>query len=364
MAKSIFTPRVNNNDDMVRIAHLYVEPGALVKSGDMIADIETDKATFTVEAEEEGYLLGFNGQKGDTIAVGSVLAWLGSSRDEPLPKATPNGHKAEPRSEASSPSLKAAILLAQYGIDAKRVPHEGARLSAADVERYIGQHGLDSEAELRKTPAKEVTLPEGTAVPLTSQERGMLRTVGWQSREAVASYVEIAYDERLWAAYAEEFQARHKLLLSPLLSLLAWRLVGIARNRPGVNSTISGSARHQYSNVNLGFTVQAGEDLYAAVVQKAESLDELAFVRRLGELQRAAMKKSLRPNEAEGATVGFSSMARWGVSRHIPVLLPYSALMVAHTAGEDGSAYLGATYDHRVLTGATAAQVLRELAKP
>jgi pyruvate dehydrogenase E2 component (dihydrolipoamide acetyltransferase) len=364
MAKSIFTPRVNNNDDTVRIAHLYVERGALVKTGDMIADIETDKATFTVEAEEEGYLLGFNGRKGDTIAVGSVLAWLGSSRDEPLPASGGNGHRPDSVREAGATSLKAAILLAQHRIDAKDVPHEGARLSVADIERYIQQHGLEAKVEPGKPPLKEVTLPEGRSVPLTAQERGMLRTVEWQSREAVAAYLEIPYGAGAWAAYAEEFQARHKLLLSPLLPLLAWRLVAIARNRPGVNSTISGTARHQYSNVNLGFTVQAGEDLYVAVVQNAEALDELAFVRRLSELQRAAMKKSLRPNETEGATVGLSSMARWGVSRHVPILLPYTSMMVAHTAEQDGIAYLGATYDHRVLSGAAAVQVLRELAKP
>lgn len=371
MAKSIFTPRVNNNDDTVRVAHLYVEPGTFVKAGDMVADVETDKATFTVEAEEEGYLLAFNAAKGDTVAVGSLLAWLGATHDEQLPEASANGHRPEPASESGGTSLKAAILLAQYGIEAAKVPREGARLSAADVERYIAksgaqsrfQRGLGVRPEGARPAAKAAVLPEGSSVALTPQERGMLRTVEWQQREAVAAYVEIAYEEGRWAEYAQQFQAQQKLLVSPLLPLMAWRLVTIAKQRRIANSTMQAGARYEYDHVNIGFTVQAGEDLYVAVVQQADTLDELAFVRRLGELQRAAMKKSLRPQDAEGATIAFSSMARWGASRHVPVLLPYTAMMVAHTAGRDGVAHLGATYDHRVLTGAAAVQVLRELAQ-
>lgn len=364
MARSIFTPRVNNNDDTVRIAHLYVEPGTLIKAGDMIADVETDKATFTVEAEEGGYLLAFNGQKGDTVAVGSVLAWLGSTSDEPLPQASPNGRGREPVSDAGGVSLKAAILLAQHGIEAGRVPREGERLSAGDVERYIAQHGPGTKRETAKPARSPAILSQGKSVPLSPQERGMLRTVEWQSREAVAAYVEIAYEEARWTSYAQEFQTRHKLLVSPLLPLLAYRLAAIAQKTGIANSTMQGMSRYEYDHVNLGFTVQAGDDLFVAVVQQADTLDELAFARRLGELQRAAMKKSLRPQETEGATIGFSSMARWGVTRHLPILLPYTAMMVAHTAARDGIAHLGATYDHRVLTGAAAVQVLRQLAQP
>ena len=57
MPTAIPTPRVNNNDDFVRFSRTYVEPGALVRKGDVIADIETDKASVTIEAEAEGYLL-------------------------------------------------------------------------------------------------------------------------------------------------------------------------------------------------------------------------------------------------------------------------------------------------------------------
>jgi pyruvate dehydrogenase E2 component (dihydrolipoamide acetyltransferase) len=93
-------------------------------------------------------------------------------------------------------------------------------------------------------------------------------------------------------------------------------------------------------------------------------LNEREFVDQLGMLQRAAMKNSLKPSESSGATVSFSSMARWKVSRHVPVLPSHTALIVAHTAPSDGIAHLGATYDHRVLTGFEAVQTLQALSCP
>jgi pyruvate/2-oxoglutarate dehydrogenase complex dihydrolipoamide acyltransferase (E2) component len=78
------------------------------------------------------------------------------------------------------------------------------------------------------------------------------------------------------------------------------------------------------------------------------------------------MANRLAPVEMRGATVGLTSMARWGVRRHIPVLAPQTALMVAHSApAPDGtSAVLGATYDHRLLTGFDVARLLQKLANP
>lgn len=364
MPVPLYTPRVNNNDDSVRLSHLFVDPGTRVKQGDPIADVETDKATFTVEAEQEGYVLSFNAKKGDTIEVGSVLAWIGSSVDELAPQPAKSAPQPEHRQNAKT-SLKAALLLAQYGLDASSVAANGERLSVADVERYISERGLSPARPARVRDVSEPSsLPTGKTVQLSPTERGMLRTVEWHKTEAVPAYVEISYEDSAWAAYAANFQKQNKLLMSPLLALLAWRLVQIAGRQAELNTTMTASGKYLYDHVNLGFTVQAGERLYVVVIDQAEGLGEAEFVQRLAEVQRAAMKNELRPQETSGATISFSSMARWPVSRHMPILMPYTAMMVAHTASQNGTAHLGATYDHRVLTGAAAVKALQELSHP
>ena len=107
--------------------------------------------------------------------------------------------------------------------------------------------------------------------------------------------------------------------------------------------------------------MQASEILYLAVVRNAALLGELGFVQQLVDLQRRAAAHELLPSELQGATIGFSSMSRWKVERHVPILAPHTALMVAHTVGADGKGVLAATYDHRVLHGGDVAGLLRKL---
>lgn len=372
MATPLHTPRVNNNDDTVRLVHLFVAPGTAVRRGDPVADIETDKATFTVEAEQDGFVLAYNAKKGDTIEVGSVLAWIGSKADEPVPETaqqtTAQGTNGKPHRDGEpalrEPTLKAAMLMAQYGIEAASLPGNGSRIGIDEVLAYIREHKI-SRGQPEQAPARMTSVQpavEGRRSALTPEERGMLRTVEWHKREAVAAYAEVAYNEANWKSRAAEFKSANGLLLDPLLALLAWRLVQIARSRPKLNATIVDGEKYVYDHVNLGFTVQAGQNLYVAVVREAEIMSEIDFVKRLSELQRAAMKNSLRTEESSGATIGFTSMARWSVTRHIPILIPQTALIVAHAASRDGIASLGATYDHRLLTGGDVVIALNELA--
>ena len=87
MPTPIYTPRINNNDDTVRLAAVLVEDRPRqIRTGDPIIDVETDKAPFTVESTMDGYLLAVNGVEGDTMEVGSILAWIGATPTNPLPR--------------------------------------------------------------------------------------------------------------------------------------------------------------------------------------------------------------------------------------------------------------------------------------
>lgn len=343
MPTPVRTPRVNNNDDVVKLSHLYVERGTKIRSGDPLAEVETEKATFTVESEHEGYVLAVNGALGDMVAVGSVLVWLGETADERVEEAGP----ARPTDAggAQEPTLKALLLLKHYGLDVSDVAAANGKLTADDVLRHVAA---------RRGPE----LP-GREEPLTPEQRGMLRTVSWQREHAVPGYLEIEYDATAWGEFAAAFKAAHGLWYDPALSLMGWRLAELAVKQPRINATITGASAYLYEDVNLGFTVQADATLYLVVVKAAQKLDAVGFARELGGLQLAAARHALTAEQTSGATVSFSSMARWNIARHMPVLPPQTSLIVAHTAGR-----LGATYDHRLLTGYDVARVLQALAKP
>jgi pyruvate/2-oxoglutarate dehydrogenase complex dihydrolipoamide acyltransferase (E2) component len=199
---------------------------------------------------------------------------------------------------------------------------------------------------------------------LNAEERGMLRTVQWQRDNAVPGYIEVQYDPEPWKEFATAFLKEQRLLINPLLPLMAHRLVTLTAGNPKLNATIAGDELYAYENVNLGFTVQSGQSLYLVVVHEAEKLDAPGFVGRLTELQRRATARHLSLEETRNATISFSSMARWPVTRHVPVLPPMTSLIVAHAAPPGGPPVLGATYDHRVLSGFDVVTALGRLAKP
>jgi pyruvate/2-oxoglutarate dehydrogenase complex dihydrolipoamide acyltransferase (E2) component len=357
MATPLRTPRVNNNDDSVRLVKVLVKHGDHVDAGQLVAEVETDKANFTVESDRSGYILAINRAPGDIVDVGSVLLWLGAREDEPVPAdGQPSARPAIVRTTAE-PTLKAAHLLAQHGLSASDVPGSGGPLTVADVEAFLARQG-------GAAPNVPPGVAPGTATPLTPEQRGMLRTVLWQRQEAVTGYVELTFDALAWDQAAAEFQKREKLVLSPLLALMTHQLARAAAADPRLNSTIVGDALHVYSAVNVGFTIQSEATLYLGVVHDAAALNRREFVDRLGLLQRRAIAGSLRAADVTGATVSFSSMARWNVTRHMPVLPPHTALIVAHAASRDGAGTLGATYDHRVLTGYDALRAIQAVAAP
>ena len=364
MPSPLRVPRVNNNDDSVRVVDLGVKVGDFVKRGQVVGAVETDKAVLDVPAEQDGFVLRILHRKGDSANVGSVLLWLGAAADERVPE---QPSQAPVRSSAvARPTAKAQAMLQEIGLDASAIPAAGERLTVADIEAWLARSpAARTGGAGAAAPAEAAPDARGEYTELSAEERGMLSAVLWHRDRAAAAYLEIEYDPQPWERYAALYAQQNKLMLPPLLALLAFRLVELAKANPRINGTVVGDRGYRYLAVNLGFTVQAGQTLYLAVVRDAHEMTTSRFVDALGELQRHAMAHKLRPSEATGATLAFSSMARWSVSRHVPILPPQTSLIVAHAApGATGSAVLGASYDHRLLSGFDVAQVLQALAQP
>jgi pyruvate/2-oxoglutarate dehydrogenase complex dihydrolipoamide acyltransferase (E2) component len=367
MPHPLHVPRVNNNDDVVTIVELKVGPGDFVRRGQVVGAVETDKAVLDVEADRDGHVLALVGQLAQPAAVGSVLLWLGETADEAPPQSSD-----APASTASGsrgkPTAGARARLKALGLRAEGIPAAGERLTEGDIDTWLAAQGR---------PAADAPAPRAAAAPerapdvagefeaLAPEEHGMLTTVLWHRDHAAAGYIELEYDPAPWEAHAKRHAEQHRLLMPPLLPLMAWRLVELAAQHPRINAAIVGERRYRYASVNLGFTVQAGQTLYLSVVRDAARLDAQRFVDAMGDLQRRALGHKLAPAEMTGATIAFTSMARWNVSRHVPILPPHTGLIVAHSAPRgSGRAVLGATYDHRLLSGFDVVQVLQALAQP
>lgn len=355
MATAVLTPRINNNDDEVKLVTVEVSKGQFVRQGELLAQIETDKAIMEVTAPQDGHVLAILAEPDSQVTVGKPLLWLGGTPDEAVPEDQDKQTSTGPRSagEAAQPTAKARLLLRQHGLEAEQVQRSGARLSVEDIERHLAQR--------RRLPFMDVP---GQLVEPSGVERGMASTVAWQREHAAAGYIELEYDAAPWEAVARAHADAQRLLLSPLLPLMMHKLAQLAAATPALNATWSDGRRYEYAQVNLGSTVQVGDALYLIVLRDAARMNKQDFIATLGDQQRRAMQNRLTPEELQGATLGFSSMARWKVSRHVPILAPWTSLMVAHAVSREGRPVLGASYDHRVLTGLQVLSLLRSLASP
>lgn len=365
MAHPLRTPRVNNNDDTVRVVEVSVKAGDWVQRGTVVGAVETDKAVVELEAERDGHVLRVLAEVDQPLAVGSVFLWLGDRADE----AVPDPGISQPDAPAAAagalpPTAKARALLRELHLDASVIPVSGARLTVADIEAYLARRDGPGPAALPALAPESLPEAPGDFEPLSPEARGMLATVLWHRDRAAHAYLELEYDPTPWEDHAKSYAASHRLMLSPLLPLLAYRLVEIVRAEPRLNATVVGDRCYRYRSINLGFTVQAERRLYLTVIRAAEGMSVEGFIDALGTAQRLALAHKLGPDRLTGATVAFSSMARWNVSRHIPLLPPHCSLMIAHAAPRgSGRAVLGASYDHRLLSGFDVIQVLQALAQ-
>ena len=355
-------PRLNANDDEVKIVNITVGPSDRVSAEDTIAQLETDKAMVDVAAPTAGFVLRVDAQAGSSIAVGAPILWIGDTADEIVP-GKPTTTLTEATGADASATAKARKLMAEYGLVVADFPAIG-RIAERDVMLLVEQRGLRSTE--RSDAASAGTLPAaGTAHPLLSAQRAMMRAVSWHAAVPVPAYVEIAFDQAAWDRYARAFSDRHRLLFDPTLGLICHRLCQVAADFPSINGTIDGSSLVLYDSIKLGFTVRTKSHLVMVSVHDAGKLDELAFNKELSRLQRAALGERLTPEQTAGITIAFTSLQKSDALRHIPILPPQTSLIVAHSATDDhGKGVLGATYDHRHLDGDTVARVLKALTPP
>jgi len=204
---------------------------------------------------------------------------------------------------------------------------------------------------------------------MSSIEQAISKTVNWHKENTVPAYLEIIIDQSYWDNYSKILMDANKLLVNPLLSILAYRVASIVNKFPRINSYCDGENIITFKSVNLGFTVEVKDRLYLVVVHNADKMDELAFVKELFKLQKKAFSDKLSPKDTSGATIAFTSLSKEGVIRHIPILPTKTGLIIAHSSSFEHkkdiakSVTIGATYDHRYLSGGYVAKVLNYMFK-
>jgi len=386
----------------------HKKTGDKISVGDVIADVETDKATMEMEAFDEGVLTDILIPEGGVVKVGDPIATLdgGSTESQKLPVAAkapstpaapaaapaamaissgaPATPRPAPRPSANGARVKASPLakkIAQErGIDLSRLQGSGpsGRIVVADLDAApAAPRGAQAAA-----PAPKIDVPCSDAdkkIPLTGMRRTIAERLLISKTQIPHFYLTMEVDAAPLSKLRQEINAAAEATGSPKITVNDFVLLATARAaalHPKVNAAFAGDSVVEYADVNLSVAIAVEDGLITPVVRKADKLSLREISAAVKDLAVRARNKKIKPEEYPGGTVTVSNLGAYGVDSFYAIVNPPQAAILAVgaivkkpvvgpndqiVAGQRMSIALSG--DHRVVDGALGAQFLAEIRK-
>ena len=397
MAEIVRMPSVMAEATHAVLSEWLIEPGAQIAIGDVLAEIETDKAIVEYAAEIEGTIGRLLVQPGAKVAVGDPIAVvIGAGEDPaavsvdeqpsqpaveptepaPAPAATPPSPETTPQKapaqELAVPSSSSGRLVAspiarriaaERSVDLSQVTGTGpnGRIVRRDVEAH-------TSAPASSVAAGPVPTGAFTDVPLTGMRRAIARRLT-ESKTTVPHFYVTAHVrvDRLLALRQEvnRVGARKISLNDFIVKAVATALVDV----PAANVAWNGDSIRHFESVDVGVAVAVPNGLMTPVVRGAQKLVLTELSAQLGELAERARLGRLQQHELEGGSFAVSNLGMYGVDEFSAILNPPHAGILAVAAAkrqpvvdDTGELSVGTVMavtlsaDHRVIDGAIAAE--------
>ncbi|GAC1431447.1 MAG: dihydrolipoamide acetyltransferase family protein [Ktedonobacteraceae bacterium] len=416
----ITMPRLSDTMEEGTIGRWLKKPGDEVKKGDILAEIETDKATMDLEAYEAGTLQRLLVQEGETVPIGQAVALIGSgalvqspvqttptatraSTDEAGTTSVPteNTSKAETSTQSKSPGfgvnggVKASPLARriaeEHSIDLNQVKGTGpgGRIVRDDIEDALEQRSTPSVASALPAP-KAVAPPQevqadtvpSSASPSETEVTKLSRVQMLIARRLTESKQTIPH-----FYVSSEVDMTDVLLLRQTLNAnvgedgmkvtvndLIVKASALALEKfPEVNSSIKEDQLIKHKHINVGFAVDAPTGLVVPVIRETNNKGVRSIAREAKALIAKARANKLAPTDLEGGTFSVSNLGMMDASTFIAVINPPQAAILAVAATRkqfvpvDGQPVIRdlmtmtLSADHRILYGATVARFLQEV---
>ena len=364
--------------------------GSEVSSGDILAEVETDKATMELEAYEEGTLL-YCVAEGETVAVDAVIAVVGEKgasyeallREVPETSVpTPGAAKEEMSSRQDEiPSIQ-AVEAADMG-DARRVKASPLARSLAKEAGYDLEHikGTGPEGRIIKrdvaafSPA--VGIPSGregyTTLPFTQMRSVIARRLVESKFTAPHFYVSMSINMEAVTAARVRMNAVAPVKISFNDLVLKACALSLAKH-PAINSALLGDSIRQYHHVHIGVAVAVPDGLVVPVVRFANTKTLSALSAEVKDFAQRAKDKTLKPQDWEGSTFTVSNLGMYGVASFTAIINPPNTCILAvggiekvvkeAQAGVFSSVpvmKVTLSCDHRAVDGAQGAEFLNTL---
>ena len=404
----------------------HKQVGDSVEIGDILAEIETDKATMEMEAFDDGVITKILIKEGEKAVIGGILAVLdGDSDGSPAPVAqvaavapasaapslpTATATSASSSNASSGERIKASPLArkvaADLGVDLSSLSGSGpagrivksdvenatssttkapsseasaAAALAASVKAKAAAASAPSPASVPAAPAIVPVAKDGDEIVQLSSMRKIIASRLLTSKTTIPHfYLHVDVDAAPLMALRQQVNSQAEKTHGNKYSVndfILKAVVNATEAVPAVNASFAGDHIVKFKNVGLSVAIAVEDGLVTPVIKEAESKSLLAISRAVKDFAVRAKDKKLKPAEFDGGTITVSNLGAWGIESFDAIVNPPQAAILSVGAAiekpvvKNGQIVpglrmnLGLSCDHRVVDGAVAAQFLSEIKK-
>ncbi|MCL4265448.1 MAG: 2-oxo acid dehydrogenase subunit E2 [Anaerolineae bacterium] len=414
MITKVMMPEMGEGVVEGTVARWLVGEGDFVKQYDPILEIETDKVTTEATAEESGTVLQICVAEGTIAPVGTVLAYIGEPGDAlpengevkaavptlepeqtiPAPATAVSPAAPTPPNQPYTGRISPVVsrIAAEHKVDLNQIEGTGldGRITKKDILAYIEQRSqpptpepaITSEPEppLSSPPAMSpsptvspghrVTLSpaSGEILPLTNMRRSIAEHMvrSKQTSPHVTTIFEFDFTnvDKHRRAHKEQF-ARDGANLTFTAYIIA-ATVAALKKHPLVNSTWTDNGIELKPEINMGMATAVDDGLIVPVIKNADSLNLLGLARSINDLAQRARSKQLKPADVQGGTFSITNHGTSGSLFATPIInqpqcgilgvgmIEKRVKVIDDAIAIRTMAYVGLTFDHRILDGASA----------
>ncbi|WP_114751280.1 2-oxoglutarate dehydrogenase complex dihydrolipoyllysine-residue succinyltransferase [Pleomorphovibrio marinus] len=381
-------PTVGESITEVTLATWLKEDGEYVELDEIIAEVDSDKATFELPAEANGILRQVAGE-GDTLEIGALICKIeitegGSPGSPEKEEASGESGKEKPPSDSGKEtyatghaSPAAAKILAEKGIDAKEVKGTGkdGRITKEDAEKAEKKK---AEPAASKPSSPKEDKADQAASPASSGERAMKREKMTSLRRTISKRLVAAKNETamlttfnevnmkpvmdLRKQYKDQFKDKYNVNLG-FMSFFTKAACVALQEWPAVNAQIDGNEIIYHDFCDISIAVSSPKGLVVPVIRNAEKMSFAEIEQEVVRLAVKARDGKLTIEEMTGGTFTLTNGGIFGSMMSTPIInAPQSAILGMHNIVERPMAvngevkilpmmYLALSYDHRTIDG-------------
>jgi len=410
MAEIVRMPKLS--DTMVEgvVAEWHKKIGDKIAEGDLLADIETDKATMEFESFYDGVLLHIGVEKGAGAPINSILAIIGEanedisalleeeapSEEEPAKEEIPVKEEASPATaEKTSPIATKAVevtpvesnsngrifasplarsIAEEKGIDLSTVRGSGEnnRIVKKDVENYTPSASVNTYTA-NYTPAA-VGAESHTDVPHSQMRKAIARTLSASKFTAPHFYLKIEVDMENAIAARKAINADGDVKVS-FNDIVVKATAAALRKNPKVNADWMENAIRYNDHIHIGVAVAVEDGLLVPVVKFTDAKGLVQIGSEIKTLAEKARTKKLQPQDMEGGTFAISNLGMFGIEDFTSIINPPNGCILSVGQIKETPVIkngqivpgnvmkLSLSCDHRVVDGAIGSAFLQDLKK-